>query len=160
MPEIKNEDVKDSLLPTSEFGKHMQEDIDMYITRDRLNEASFCRKLNPIAQNIICRQNQIEIVFKDVLTFDAQNLVIALLMTETDVGKKDLSSKLLSKASNPVDMEIQSRFQALKKRNDDDNFNNSNNNFGGFPPPSPTLPPILPLSVNIFCQKFQISNLI
>lgn len=160
MPEIKNEDVKDSLLPTSEFGKHMQEDIDMHITRDRLNEASFCRKLNPIAQNIICRQNQIELVFKDVLTFDAQNLVIGLLMTETDVGKKDLSSKLLSKASNPVDMEIQSRFQALKKRNDDDNFNNSNNNFGGFPPPSPTLPPILPLSVNIFCQKFQISNLI
>ena len=160
MPEIKNEDVKDSLLPTSEFGKHMQEDIDMYITRDRLNEASFCRKLNPIAQNIICRQNQIELVFKDVLTFDAQNLVIGLLMTETDVGKKDLSSKLLSKASNPVDMEIQSRFQALKKRNDDDNFNNNNNNFGGFPPPSLTLPPILPLSVNIFCQKFQISNLI
>ena len=160
MPEIKSEDVKDSLLPTSEFGKHMQEDIDMYITRDRLNEASFCRKLNPIAQSIICGQNQIELVFNDVLTFDAQNLVIGLLMTETDVEKKDLSSKLLSKAPNPVDMEIQSRFQALKKRNDDDNFNNSNNNFGGFPPPSPTLPPILPLSVNIFCQKFQISNLI
>ena len=132
----------------------------MYITRDRLNEASFCRKVNPIAQNIICRQNQVELSFKDVSTFDAQNLFIGSLMTETDLGKKDLSSKLLSKASNPVDMEIQSRFQALKKRNDDHNYNNNNNNFGGFPPLPPPLPPIPPLSVNIFCQKFQMSNLI
>ena len=42
--EAPNENVKNYLLATSKFGKHMQEDINLYITRDRLNETSFRRK--------------------------------------------------------------------------------------------------------------------
>ena len=36
------------LLAMSKFGTHMQEEIDLYITRNRLNEASFRHKLDPI----------------------------------------------------------------------------------------------------------------
>lgn len=39
--EAKSEGVKNYLLATSEFGKYMQEDINMYVTRDKLNEAGF-----------------------------------------------------------------------------------------------------------------------
>ena len=46
-------DVKNYLLPSSKLGQHMQEDINMYITRNRLNEGSFIRKLDPIFKNII-----------------------------------------------------------------------------------------------------------
>ena len=60
--EAKNKDIKNYLLTTSEFGKHMQEDIDMYITRDRLNEAGFRRKLHPMTKNVIRWQNHLEVV--------------------------------------------------------------------------------------------------
>ena len=41
--EAPSEDVKNYLLATSEFSKRMQEDIDLYITHNRPNEASFRR---------------------------------------------------------------------------------------------------------------------
>ena len=38
---IPPEDVQKYLLTTSDFGKEIQDDINLYITRDRLNNASF-----------------------------------------------------------------------------------------------------------------------
>ena len=66
--------------------------------------------------------------------FDAQNLIIGNLLREIDVGKKDVTSKLLKNAPNIKDVEIQSRLEALKNRNDGDD-----NNI--FPPPPPPPPP-------------------
>lgn len=63
----------------------MREDIDLYITRDRLEKASFRRKLNPIAKNVSKRQNSIKLVFKEVSTFVVQNLVTGYFMEERDV---------------------------------------------------------------------------
>ena len=48
----------------------MQDDISLYVTRDKLNNASFKQKLDPIEKNIFQRQNPLEIVFKDISTFD------------------------------------------------------------------------------------------
>ena len=45
--------VKDYLLATSDFGKRMQDDINMYVTRYRLNNASFRQKLDPIAKTYL-----------------------------------------------------------------------------------------------------------
>ena len=86
-----SKDVKKYLLATSDFGKGMQDDINMYVNRDRLNNASFRQKLNPIAKNIFKRQNPLELVFKDISTFDAQNPIIEILFREMDVGKKATS---------------------------------------------------------------------
>ena len=118
-----------------------QEEIDLHITRDRLNETSFRCNLNPIAKNIIRRQNLLKLVFKDISIFDVQNPVIGSLMREIDVGKKDLMSKLITKAPNPIDAELQTRFKALKNFND-----NRNNNF--LPQ---FLPPPLPPTTTPFC---------
>ena len=41
-----SENVKKYLLATSEFGQEIQREIDFHITNDRLNEASFRRKLD------------------------------------------------------------------------------------------------------------------
>ena len=65
------EDVQKYLLVTRDFSKGIQNDINFCVTRDR-NNASFRRKLNPIAKNIIRKQNPIELVFEDVSTFDAK----------------------------------------------------------------------------------------
>ena len=75
----------------------MQDDINMYVTRDRLNNASFRLNLDPISKNIFRRQNLLELVFKDISTLDAQNPIIGSLMKELDVGKKDIATTLIKK---------------------------------------------------------------
>ena len=140
------DDVKNYLLATSDFGKGMQDDINMYITRDRLNNASFRQKLDPIPKNILRRQNLLELAFKDISTFDAQNPIIRNLLRAIDVGKNDITSKLLK---NLKDIELESRLEALKQRNNGDGNNifpppPLPTNFPPPPPPSSFQPPPLP----------------
>ena len=73
----------------------MQDDINMYVTRDRPNNASFRQKLDPITKNIFRRQNPLELVFKDISTLDAQNPIIGSLLREIDVGKKDVDKYIV-----------------------------------------------------------------
>ena len=68
------------------------------MTRDRINNASFRQKLDPISKNILRRQNPIELVFEDISTFDAENPVVGSLLKVPDVGKKDVASELLKNA--------------------------------------------------------------
>ena len=44
---IPAEDVQKYLFANSNFGKGMQDDINLYVTHDRLNNASFRQKLDP-----------------------------------------------------------------------------------------------------------------
>ena len=47
-------------------------------------------------------------MFEDISTFDAQNPIIGSLLQELDIGKKDLVSELIKKATRPdVDLDIQ-----------------------------------------------------
>ena len=96
-----NEDVKNFLLVASKFGQEMQGEIDLYITKDRLNKASFRWKFDPISKNMFRNQILLELVFKDISTFHAQNSIISSLIPETDIGKKDVFSKIIGKVPNP-----------------------------------------------------------
>ena len=69
---IPREDVQKYILVTSDFAKSIQTDINHYVTRDRINDASFRQILDPISKNILRRQNPLELVFKDISTFDAE----------------------------------------------------------------------------------------
>ena len=89
--DLPSEDVKKYLLATSDFSKGIQNDINNYVTRDRINSSSFRQKLDPIAKNIIRRQNPVELVFEDVSTFDAKNSIVGSLLRELDVSKKDIT---------------------------------------------------------------------
>ena len=66
----------------------MQRDINHYVTKGRLHNASFRQKLDPISKNILRRQNPPELVFEDIFTFDAENPIARSLLRELDVGKK------------------------------------------------------------------------
>ena len=94
-----SEDVKNYLLASSDFGKGNQDDINMYVTRDRLNNASFRQKLDPIAKNIFKRQNLLELVFRDISPFNAQNPIIGSLIKEVDLGKKRYDKLSYQKSS-------------------------------------------------------------
>ena len=73
---LKSENVQNYLLATSNFGISMQDDINMYVTHGRLNNAILGQKLNPTAKNIFRRQKPLELVSKDISNFDAQNPII------------------------------------------------------------------------------------
>ena len=85
---IPKEDVQKYLLATPDFANSIQTDIDHYVTRDRINDASFRQKLDPISKNILRRQNPLELVFEDVSTFDAENPIVGSLLREIDIKKK------------------------------------------------------------------------
>ena len=63
---IPSEDVQKYILATSNFAKSMQTDINHSVTKDRLNNASFRQKLDPISTSILRRQNPLELVFEDI----------------------------------------------------------------------------------------------
>ena len=68
----------------------MQNGINHYVTRDRINNASFRQKLDPIGKNILRRQNPLEFVFEDISTFDTENPIIGSFLRELDVKKRFL----------------------------------------------------------------------
>ena len=50
---IPAEDMQTYILTTSDFAKGIQSDINHYLTKDRINNASFQQKLHPISKNIL-----------------------------------------------------------------------------------------------------------
>ena len=66
----------------------MQTDINHYVTKDRVNNASFKQNLDPVNKNIFRRQNPLELVFEDISMFDAENPIVGSLLRELDVGEK------------------------------------------------------------------------
>ena len=93
---ISREDVQKYILATSDFAKSIQTDINYYVTRDRINDASFRQKLDPISKNILRRQNPLELVFEDISTFDAENPIVGSLLREIDLKKNSLTAILLN----------------------------------------------------------------
>ena len=92
---IPREDVQKYLLATSDFAKSIQTDINHYVTRDRINNASFRQKLDLINKNILRRQNPLELVFEDISTFDAENPIVGSLLREIDIKKKQSNSDFI-----------------------------------------------------------------
>ena len=92
---IPKEDILKYLLATSDFAKSMQTDINHYVTKDRINDASFRQKLNPISKNILRRQNPLELAFEDISTFDAENPIVGSLLREIDIKKKQSDSDFI-----------------------------------------------------------------
>ena len=152
---IPKEDVQKYLLATSDFAKSMQTDINHYVTRDRINDASFRQKLDPISRNILRRQNPLELVFEDISTFDAESPIVGSLLREIDIKKKQSDSDFIkSLPSQPgKEFEIKKRLDQLRgttgtnfvNRNNNNNVNPGGgtnvNNFGSLGPP-PSLPNI------------------
>ena len=93
--DIPTEDVQTYILATSDFAKGMQADINHYVTRDRINDASFRQKLDLISKNIIRRQNPLELIFEDVSTFVAENPIVGSPLREIDLNKKQTDSDFI-----------------------------------------------------------------
>ena len=95
--DIPREDVQKYILATSDFAKSIQTDINHYVTRDRINDASFRQRLDPISKNILRRQNPLELVFEDISTFDAKNPIVGSLLREIEIKKNSQIAILLNR---------------------------------------------------------------
>ena len=115
---IRAEDVLIYILATSDFTKGMQSDTNHYVRKDRMNNANFRQKLDPISKNILRQQIPLELVFEDISTFDAENSIVGSLLKELDVGKKVLASDLIKQAPGPPgqDFAIRNRLNKLNDR--------------------------------------------
>ena len=134
--DLPREDVQKYILATSDYAKSIQTNINHYVTRDRINDASFRQKLDPISKNILRRQNPLELVFEDISTFDAENPIVGSLLREIDLNKKQTGSDFIkSLPSDPgKEFEIKKRLDRLRgltTSSDRKNNNNNNNNNGG-----------------------------
>ena len=107
---IPKEVVQKYILATSNFAKSIQTDINHYVTRDRINCASFRQRLDPISRNILRRQNPLELVFEDISTFDAENPIVGSLLREIDIKKSSQIVILLNRC-----LAIQEKNLKLKK---------------------------------------------
>ena len=85
--DIPREDVQKYILATSDFAESIQTVINHYVTRDRINDASFRQRLDPISKNILRRQNSLKLVFEDISTIDAENPIVGSLLREIDIKK-------------------------------------------------------------------------
>ena len=155
LSEMPSEDVKKFLLTTNALGKEIQGEIDLYVINSRLNEASFKRKLDPVSKKILKNQNPIDLLFKHIKYFDAQNRVIGSLIKEVDIGKKKNLSKFLYKVSDLRELEIRFRLNKLCEKNgfsenDNNNNNNKNNGENNFLPATPSPPHMDYENWNIF----------
>ena len=92
--DLPREDVQKYILATSDFAKSIQTDINLYVRRDRINDASFRQKLDPISKNILRRQNPLELVFEDISTFDAENPIVGSLL-EKLISKESSQTAIL-----------------------------------------------------------------
>ena len=86
--DIPKEDVQKYILATSDFAKSIQIDINHYVTRDRINDASFRQKLDPISKNILRRQNPLELVFEDISLLLMQRIQLLLLAQRNRIEQK------------------------------------------------------------------------
>ena len=93
--DIPKEDVQKYILETSDFAKSMQTDINHYVTRDRINDASFRQKLDSISKSILRRQNPLELVFEDISTFDAENPIVGSVLKKIELKKKQTDSDFI-----------------------------------------------------------------
>ena len=139
-----SEDVQNYILATSDFAKGIQNDINHYVTRDRINDASYRQKLDPISKNILRRQNPLELVFEDVSTFDAENPFVGSLITELNLKKESINGDFIKSLSGVrgQEFEIQKRLDRLRdlkipNRKSNKNINNNVNGGGNLFPPGP-----------------------
>ena len=136
--DIPSKDVQKNIFATSDFAKVMQRDIDHYVTKDRINNASFRQKVWSNKQEYYKKTKSTWTFLKIFQHLMPKIHLLVLLLKELDVWKEDIASELTKNAprSPEVDFAIKNILNKLKDRPEP---KHNNNNFS--PPPSSSWPP-------------------
>ena len=129
------EDLKKSLLATSDNGNEIQEDFNAIVGYDeKFNNAIIEHSLDLKVEAIFCNPNPINVIFHDMKKFDLVNPVTGKLATQVRASKLtdyQLTKKILNQ--DKVD-KLQLRLDALKygiNKDDDDDEGRGGGGGGG-----------------------------
>ena len=138
--DIPSHDVQKYILPATNFAKGMQTDINHYLTKGKINQASFSQKLDTISKSIIRWQNPVELVFKDISTYNVENPIVASLVRGPDIGKKYVAGDLVEIAPRQPGLDTTLR-NGLNRLKDRPEPKDGNNDLSPTPSSSPQPPP-------------------
>ena len=84
-------DLRNYLLVTGDIGKSIQENLKLVVTDGKRNDAIIVHALDTKDKRILVNPNPLQITFKDIKKFDAQNPTIGKVLTQIET--KNLSDK-------------------------------------------------------------------
>ena len=132
-------DLRNFLLASRDVSKSIQENLNAVVADGRLNDAIIRHALDTTNKNILVNPNPLQVTFKDVKKFDAQNPIVGKLLTQVESNKLT-DKKIREQLGQVKDRGIEARLLNFQ-RNNNNNSNNSNNNDGGRPGGRLDLPP-------------------
>ena len=80
-------DLRNYLLVTGDIGKSIQENLKLVVTDGKRNDAIIVHALDPKDKHILVNPNPLQITFKDIKKFDAQNPIIGKVLTQRETSK-------------------------------------------------------------------------
>ena len=89
--DIPSKDVQKNIFATSDFAKGMQTDINHYVTKDRINSASFRQKVWSNKQEYYKKAKSTWTFFEDISTCHAENPFVGSFTKRTWCLKKGYS---------------------------------------------------------------------
>ena len=75
------------LLATGYIGKSIQENLKSVVTDGKLNDAIIRHALNTKDKHILANPNPLQVTFKDIKKFNAQNPMIGKVLTQIETSK-------------------------------------------------------------------------
>ena len=75
------------LLATGYIGKSIQENLKSVVTDGKLNDAIIRHTLNTKDKRILANPNPLQVTFKDIKKFNAQNPMIGKVLTQIETSK-------------------------------------------------------------------------
>ena len=157
---LKNrEDLQKYLLATENLNNTIEESLQLAVSHGKLNDETAVRHVSerddPKYNYFRKNDNPLDVVYREQTKFDVQNPIIGSLLKQINKGKAPTykeTKKILDKAPNPKDLDLQDRFDKIfdKDNKKPDNF--INRYFGSddddddddSPPGSPTVRPAPP----------------
>ena len=113
---------------TWDICKSIQENLKSVVTDGKLNDVIILHALDIKDKHIWTDPNRLQVTFKDIKKFDAQNPIIGKVLTQIETSK--LSDKKIKEQLGQLkDREIEARLSNLRRNiNFNNKYNHNNNN--------------------------------
>ena len=111
-----SENLQKYVLATGILKDSIEDSLDMIVTVEKFNSASFKRALDTKYLSVMKKSNLI--VFKDKAKFDMQNLIISMLLTQIQSGKtktEKATDNQLKGVQSIKNLQIIERLEHLKQ---------------------------------------------
>ena len=157
---LKNrKDLQKYLLATEDLNNTIEESLQLAVSHGKLNDETAVRHVSerddPKYNYFRKNDHPLDVVYREQAKFDVQNPIIGSLLKQINKGKApnyEETKKILDKAQNPKDLDLQDRFNKIFDKDNKKPGNFINRYFGSDDddddddslPGSPTVPPAPP----------------